>query len=111
MSSNSVTLFLVIGLVTKVVLFECETCRTRYDDKSRAKWCESLGKPKTKFKKGDMVIDVDGVITKPLLINDITIVNVKKADGSFEHRAFYACMMPGKPQPYTFKEEELKLAE
>jgi hypothetical protein len=101
----------VIGLVTKVELFECDICHTRYVEKKRAKWCESLGKPQTKFKKGDMVIDVDGVITKPLVISEITLVNVKKADGSYEHRAFYACVMPGKRQPYTFKEEELKLAE
>ncbi|MHA2060271.1 MAG: hypothetical protein ACW976_05800 [Candidatus Ranarchaeia archaeon] len=98
-------------MVTKVELFECDICHTRYEEKKRAKWCESLGKPKTKFKKGDMVIDVDEVITKPLIISEITLVNVKKADGSFEHRAFYACVMPGKRQPYTFKEEELKLAE
>ena len=98
-------------MVTKVELYECDICHTRYQEKKKAKWCESLGKPEIKFKKGDIVIDVEGVITKPLLINEITLVNVKNADGTYEHRAFYACVMPGKRQPYTFKEEELKLAE
>ncbi len=101
----------MIRLVSKIVLWECDICHTRYSDKNRAKWCESLGKPETKFKKGDQVLDTEGIITKPLVIQEVTIVNVKKADGNYEHRAFYACKMPDKPQPYTFKEEELKLVE
>ncbi|MHA1916941.1 MAG: hypothetical protein ACTSUV_01320 [Candidatus Ranarchaeia archaeon] len=98
-------------MVKKILIWECEVCRTRYEEKDRAKWCESLPKPEIKFKKGDQVIDSEGVITKPLIVQDVTVVNVKNADGTFEHRAFYACIMPGKPQPYTFKAEELKKAE
>jgi len=96
-------------VVNKITLWTCDICQTRYEDKDQAKWCESLGTPKIQFKKGDIVVDTEGVLNRPLVVQEITIVNVKKADGSFEHRAFYACIMPGEPQPYTFKFEELKL--
>ncbi len=95
-------------MVSKIELWVCDICKSRYDDKKEAKACESIGKPDLAFKKGDMVQDKSGM-GKSMLIQDVTVVR-GEVNGEPKHVIQYLCLTPGCSFRFNMRQEDLKAA-
>ncbi|MHA1713668.1 MAG: hypothetical protein ACTSW4_06505 [Candidatus Ranarchaeia archaeon] len=95
-------------MVSKIELWLCDICKSRYENKKEAKACEALGKPDILYKKGDTVQDKSGM-GSTLLIQDVTVVRGELA-GEPKHLVQYLCMTPGSSFTFNMRQEDLKPA-